>query len=677
LTTAVYQRRLEPTSQPESSAHRHRRVRVYFVVLAFIACELAGMGALVRAYDIAQTTLSNESEFEWFWLGMCLLEFPLVGLVVRKATPPGMRAGVLTLFGFVSFAPKLLRDPTSPVFHDEFAHWRATYEILSTGKLFRNNPLLHVAAQYPGLHAATAALVHATGLTIWQAATVLLIVFHVTLVLGIAALAQAVGFNNRTASLVAILYGLNSSFLYFDTQYAYESMAITIVVWALTAYVRTIRTRPRQGRVAWGVLTLMLAAGSVVTHHLSTFILLLIMVLVSLATCVPWLAKAEGWAQTARVAWGLTLATGLMFAAWIHFFAPTTLSYLSPYMGQGLRQLIQAATGSGGARQLFGASLSPWWEHYAAYLVTVLAFGLAVGGLLLIRRMIRNGWLPRGRRRMTVLAFVLLGLIYFPSTVFILSPDGAEGARRSWAFSWIGLSMLAALAAVWLIDWAGRSMFRWRRVSQRMFLTVLLAAGLIGGTSAGLSASYRLPGPFLYGSDARSVTPELIGTSSWFSARFGTENNVITDRGTGLVFGSFGGQNFAYPSLGFPTYNLYLAKPGAPLEPPNLLAQLAFLHYNYLVVDARMAYDLPELGVYFVPDEPSSLFLPQDGRPVFHGRLNKFNNVRWAIKVFQSNNYSIYRFISPKDAAVGYHRHLPTVLGRQGTVQRGKILVTP
>ena len=82
------------------------------------------MAALIHAYDVALTTLSNESEFAWFWLGVCLLEFPLVGLVVRKATPPSLRTGLLTLFGFVSFAPKLLRDPTSPVFHDEFAHWR-------------------------------------------------------------------------------------------------------------------------------------------------------------------------------------------------------------------------------------------------------------------------------------------------------------------------------------------------------------------------------------------------------------------------------------------------------------------------------------------------------------------------------------------------------------------------
>ena len=218
-----------------------------------------------------------------------------------------------------------------------------TYEILSTGKLFQPNPLIPIIARYPGLHAATAALVHATGLTIWQAATLLLILFHVTLVLGIAALAQALGFNNRTASLIAILYALNSSFLYFDTQYAYESMAITLVVWTLVAYVRAIRSQSGQGRAAWSVLTVVLSAGTVITHHLSTFTLVLIMALVSLAVSVPWLARAEGWVRTAVTAWGLTLVTTLMAGAWFHFVAPDTWSYLSPYLGEGLSELMQVA----------------------------------------------------------------------------------------------------------------------------------------------------------------------------------------------------------------------------------------------------------------------------------------------------------------------------------------------
>ncbi len=630
---------------------------------AFAGCELAGMAAMVNAYRLAETTISDASEFEWFWVGTFLIELPLAGMVARRATSRTMRTALLTLYGLVSYAPKLLRDPTFPAYHDELAHWRETYDILSTGKLFRPTSIVPILARYPGLHAATAALVHATGLTIWQAATLLLILFHVTLVLGIATLARALGLGNRTASVAAILYGLNSSFLYFDTQYAYESMAITLLVWTLVAYVWAIRSQRGRGRAAWSVLTVVFSAGTVVTHHLSAVTLVAIMALVSVAMSVPSLAKGENWVRTAVTAWGLTLAAAVIVGTWFLFVAPTTLSYLSPYLGQGLSELMQVAGGSSTGRQLFGASLSPWWEQKSAYLMTVLAFGLAAGGLLLIRVCIRDGRLPRGRRRGLLIAFALLGLVYFPSTLFILSPDGAEGARRSWAFTWIGLCVLAGPAAVWLLDWTGRRTDRWRRISLRSGLMAALAIALIGGTVAGLDASYRFPGPFLYGSDARSVTPELVGVSEWFLARFGSGDNIVTDRYTGLIFASFGLQNTADPSPGFPTYNLYLAKPGAPIQPPYLLSELQSSNYTYLVIDRRMAYELPQVGVYFEPAEPAGTDPPHGGKPIFRGRLDKFNTIPWMVKVFQSENYSIYRFNLPA-AKIGYQPNPPMLRGQ-------------
>ena len=633
------------------------------------------MAAVVRGYHIGGTTRTNESEFIWFWVGMFLLEVPLAGLIVRRATPRPVRTAMLVLYGLVSYAPKLLRNPTSPLYHDELAHWRETHEILTTGKLFQPNPIISIVARYPGLHAATAAIVHATGLTIWQSGTLLLIAFHLMLVLGIVALAQSIGMSNRTASIIAILYSLNSSFLYFDTQYGYESMAITLVVWTLVAYLRAVRSRWGQARAAWSALTVVLSAGTVVTHHLSTFTLVLIMALISLALSVPWLARAEGWVQTAVTAWSLTLVTALMAGSWFHFVAPATWSYLSPFVGEGLSELVQVAKGSGPARQLFGASLSPWWEQKSAYLVPVLALGLAMSGLLLIRARIRDGRLRRGCRRALLLAFALLGLVYFPSTIFILSSAGNEGARRSWAFTWIGLCMLAGPAVVWLLDWAGHQTRRWLQLTIYSGLMTALAIALVGGTAAGLDASYRFPGPFLYGSDARSITPELYAASKWFSDRFGTGNNIITDRYTGLIFGSIGLQSPASPSAGFPVYNLYLAKPGAPIEPPFLLFDLSLSNYTYLIVDERMAYELPQLGFYFTPNDPASLTQPQGGKPVFYGRLQKFNTFNWMVKVFQSDNYSIYRLnLPPPPRQIAYQDQPPTL---QGKVLQGKIMVTP
>jgi hypothetical protein len=663
LTASASQPRLDSAVPRQPLVTDHRSWQAYLLAAAFAGCQMAGVAALVEAYHVAETTLSNVSEFAWFWAGMLLIELPIAGLIARRATPVPMRSALLLLFGLVTYLPKLLRSPAGPVYHDEFAHWRATYEILSTGRLFQPNPIIPIISRYPGLHAATAALVNATGLTIWEAATLLLILFHVALVVGIASLAQSLGLNNRTASLAAIFYGLNSSFLYFDTEFAYESMAITLLVWALMCFVQAIRSQSWRERAAWGVLAIALSAGTVATHHLSTITLVLVMVLISVTVSVPWLARGEGWVNGVMTAWGLTLVTAVIAAAWFGFVAPGTLSYLSPYVKNSLTELSQAIKGSGTVRQLFGATLAPWWEQKSAYLTPVFAVGLAVGGLLLIRAWMKNGRLTRGRRRGLMVAFALLGLAYFPSTVFILAPSGAEGARRSWAFSWIGLCVLVGPAAVWLLDWTARRASRQVRASLRSGLFAALAIALIGGVAAGPDASYRFPGPFLYGSDARSITPELFGTSEWFSAHLGTGNNVVTDRNTGLVFGSFGLQNPANPSAGFPAYDLYLVKPGAQLYPPSLQYELNGSGYDYLIVDGRMAYEAPENGVYFDVNEPG--FMTESGGRVFREPLAEFGIIPWMLRVFQSDNYSIYRLELPiPNSKVGYQAKVPKESGR-------------
>jgi hypothetical protein len=134
--------------------------------------------------------------------------------------------------------------------------------------------------------------------------------------------------------------------------------------------------------------------------------------------------------------------------------------------------------------------------------------------------------------------------------------------------------------------------------------------------------------------------------SQWFLQQFGPGNNIVTDRYTGLIIASYGLQDTANPSAGFPTYDLYLDQPGQPIGPAFLLEELGSSDYLYLIVDKRMAFDIPHVGVYFEPDEPSSFVLP-DGQPEFKGRLGKFNTTLWMDKIFQSDNYSVYRMNLP------------------------------
>jgi hypothetical protein len=614
-------------------------------LIALGICEIGGLAGIIASFDVAQTRLTSEAEFVWFWAGMLLLELPLAAMIAYRATKPATRLALVTFFGVITYAPKLLRNPASPLYHDEFAHWRETQSILSSGKLFQPNPLIPIISRYPGLHAATAAMVQASGLTIWQVALLLLILMHVSLVLGIFFLAQSAGLGNRTAGLTVIIYGLNSSFLYFDTQYSYESMAITLLVWALLSYVRSVQSRSVRDRLSWGALTVSFSAGTVVTHHLSAVTLVIIMVLASIFLSIPGISKSTGWVASAVTGWTLTLVSGVILGAWLVFVAPVTLSYLAPYVTSGFSEVTQFVGGHGGGRQLFSESLSPAWERYAAYLAIVFAVCFAAGGLLRLRASVKSEQLPRGANRAIIATTTAFALLYFPSTLFILSPEGAEGARRSWAFSWIGLAILTGPPAVWLLDKAKTFTRRWQPIILRSGLLLALSISLVGGVAAGLDAAYRFPGPFLYGSEARSVTPELLATSSWFRDRFGVGHNIVTDGFTGLVFGSFGLQNPASPSSGFPTYDLYLAKPGTPIN-PSLIRELRTSHYLYLIIDERVAYDVPEVGVYFEPGEPSS-FITDTGKSIFRGRLTKFNDITWMIKVYQSDNYSIYRMNLP------------------------------
>jgi len=343
---------------------------------------------------------------------------------------------------------------------------------------------------------------------------------------------------------------------------------------------------------------------------------------------------------------------------WITGVAPATVAYLSPYLGNGIRQLAQMLSGASAGRQLFSASLSPWWEHLAAFGVTLVALGFAAGGLLLLRRWRRSGRLATGREQALLLGYAVVGLAYFPSTAFIFSRAGAEGSRRSWAVSWIGLAVLAALSAAWLIDWASlrrRAVARWSAVGA---LTAVTATALVGGTAAGLDASYRFPGPYLYGSDARSDTPELHAMALWFRARFGPGHRLVTDRYTGLEMASFGLQNTALPSAAFPVWDLYTAEPGQPLGPPALFAVLTEGHYRYLVVDKRIATDVPQLGIYFEGNEPGGFVRP-DGRPVFSGRLAKFNGVPWMSEILESDNYAVYRMNLPAGRQLYQVRPVP------------------
>jgi hypothetical protein len=69
--------------------------------------------------------------------------------------------------------------------------------------------------------------------------------------------------------------------------------------------------------------------------------------------------------------------------------------------------------------------------------------------------------------------------------------------------------------------------------------------------------------------------------------------------------------------------------------------ELASSDYRYLVVDKRVATELPAIGSYFEPDEP---FSGSSARPIPAANIDRYQTTPWTTKVFESDHYVIYRF---------------------------------
>lgn len=127
-----------------------------------------------------------------------------------------------------------------------------------------------------------------------------------------------------------------------------------------------------------------------------------------------------------------------------------------------------------------------------------------------------------------------------------------ESIRRSWIFTYIGVAALGAPPLARLCRWAQRR----KRIAQAATVAGvagLLTAVLIGNVASQHNELWRFPGPYVYGSDTRSQTAELLEAARWFRATQGIEQSVVTDRYVGQVFLSFGLQWTPLAHGGFPS----------------------------------------------------------------------------------------------------------------------------
>ena len=564
-----------------------RRGRIAIGGLSLLAAVAGGVTLIVVAYAMAKHS-TTVAHFHVFWIGFALVLLPIA---IAGGRAPGKWAagGLLVAYGAITMLPKLLMSPNGPVFFDEFGHIRHANDIIASGHLNVASSYLPILRVYPGLEVLTAWLHHATGVSTWHVGQAIVLLAHCGVLLIVRSIARMAGLGDRAAFFAALVYSLNPSFMYFDTQYAYESLGLPLCFAAIALAFAIARARTVRTGLLFVVAALAAVGACIVTHHVSAAVMVVMLELVSLISPVAGRRAATPVARWGAATVAFLGVVGL--ALWVTFVAPTTLDYITPHVRGGIRGVVEIFTGhssttTGSARhQLFSGATVPAYEKVLAYVAPALA-GLAVLGAFI--QAVRD---RRDSRRVVMVApFIVLAGLYFVSLPLALTVDGGETAHRAWGYGYLGIAICAAYAApFWTRLWVLRARWGWPIVGA----IALLAAG-VGNVAAGENVAYRFPGPYQFGTDTRSQTPELHQLAAWLRANVPPGAKVVTDRFTGEIITSETTLDVPNPDESR-AFGLYREGDGAS---PSLHAFLGQHNFRYWILDTRIVSEQPA-GKFF------------------------------------------------------------------------------
>ena len=596
-------------------------------------CLTSACGLLILALADTAARANQPAADGLFWLGLLVLFAPVAWRLLSPIAAAAERVALLEVLGVALLFVKTLAYPLGFSAFDEFIDWRTAADIFASGHLFAPNSLLPISASYPGLEIATTALAHLTGLSLFHAGLVILLAGRVLLIGSLYAFFVLISRSPYLAGLAVLGYLLNPHFVFFEAQFAYESLALPLGACVLYLVAVWARAAPGSGRTApLGLAALMLAALGV-THHLTSYAVVGFLALWAVvAACRPGARRLTMLGVLLAVA-SMSLAVLLLGLLAVR---AGVVAYVAPHLTQSLGDVVGALTGHGPAVRLFqsyGGPPTPAWETLA---------GAASVALVTLSLPVALRGAQRRAPRPTAAALCLVGLaLAYPITQLLrLSASGTEIADRlpDVLFVAVGFALALAVAELAGPATAGRKSMRIAPPPARQLaLTAALALALVGGVCIGAGPAWmRLPGPSLVAADARSIEPQHVRLASWMLQHLGAGHAVATDRDTRLVVETNGAQD-AVTAIG----NGVEVSPifTQPTVNPTVLRLLRAGRVRYVVVDTRLCQALPAVGIYFETDEPGAYAYTA---PLACAALAKFDGAAGSDRIYDDGQLVIY-----------------------------------
>ena len=556
----------------------------------------------------------------FYWLGLMLLVVPASVRFISLNLSRTEAVGIILIISAGTFLVSYMRSPTIFRGFDEFLHWRTSYDILESGRLFTPNSLLPVSPLYPGLENITTALVNLTGFSIVDASAIVLLVSRTIMVLGLFLFYERIFKSYRAAGIATLVYMGSSTFLYFDVQFGYESVALPLAIMSMLMLLYR-GDGDRKSNMKWTLVIGLVSFAIVVTHHVTSYIFIAFYIIWS---CAYIYSKVLGSGGTVLVL-DVAILNFLIVVFWVLTVASETVPYLSQILNGSLNSLFDLLIGSSGPRNLFvnsaGEGAILYERFFALGSVFVLMSGLLFGGWL---------WWLKYRRTGLPTALILMAMVYPALPIMRLSEGSWEMANRLSGFVFLGLAWAVALAFVTFP--IPLNVFKVRQWMAIVGLTVIF----LGGVVAGSPPEARLPQPYRPAAEERSIDNESIMSADWARARLGANNRMAADRTLTTLYGSYGAQRMIVNLSDNVSVSGIFLNVDIGAEEQNIIETTQL---RYVVVDNRITQVLPVLGFYFEEWEQMIVSFAQ---PVNLSVLEKFDYYPSISRIYDSGDIVLY-----------------------------------
>lgn len=553
-----------------------------------------------------------------FWAGLLLIFAPAALSLMMHEVSRREALGTLVVVGVALYVMSILDNPSLFTGFDELLHYRTLDDLVRTGRVFTENPLLPISPYFPGLELVTAAVMALTGMSGFAAGVAVVGVARLLTVLGLYLLLERTGLTSRMSGLGVLMYMTAPSFVYFDAQFAYESLALPLAILVLFMLREAQLQRPglRRQLVA---LAAVAAFAVTVTHHVTSYILtgallawLLLSVLFRRRYRDP--LPGQGWVPVFAVAAVLT---------WLLVVARKTAAYLWPHLGGSLAEVMRIINGESRSRQLFqsaGGQSAPVLERLIGLLAVALVLGLIFFG---IRRV-----LARSRTSALVLLLGATVLAYPASMALRFTDVGWQVGSRAMAFIYVGLAFVMACGIESVRNF---KKLRFGPVALTVFACIVFAGGII----AGASAHSRVSRPYQPGAGKTSIDAEGVGAASWARKVLGPGNRIAADATISSLMGSYGQQRTLSSADEVSVSGLFLAPDFGEYQ----LSMIAEGDIEFVVIDRRIANIVPYQGFFFEKWERQVV---DYGSVVSTETVGRFDTIDRVSRIYDSGNIQVY-----------------------------------